>query len=175
MDPLYNKEQKRLRALWRLLIQGVLFVIGAGLIGVVLGIIAFAVMAATGQADLELMMNQQAITDLLMSLGGGWYFALNGLGTVLVIFLTFLLAGSFLDRRKFIDYGFHFSRLWWLDLGFGLGLGAVLMLMIFLVELAFGWITIEGFMQVASTSSFLSADSGSLWWVSLLWGFMKRC
>ena len=100
MNPFYNKEQKRLRALWRLLIQGVLFVIGAGLIGVVVGIIAFAVMAASGQADLELMMNQQAITDLLMSLGGGWYFALNGVGTVLVIFLTFLLAGWILDRQE---------------------------------------------------------------------------
>jgi membrane protease YdiL (CAAX protease family) len=162
MNPFYNKEQKRLRALWRIIIQGVLFVLGVGIIGVVLGVIAMLIMTATGQADPELMFNQDAISNLLMSLGGGWFFALNGVGTVIVIFLTFLLAGWILDRRKFVDFGFHFSRVWWLDLGFGLGLGAVLMLFIFLIELAAGWITIDGFMQVSSSSSFLSAILASL-------------
>jgi membrane protease YdiL (CAAX protease family) len=108
------------------------------------------------------MLNQDAISELLMNLGGGWYFALNGIGTVIVILLTFLLAGWLLDRRKFVDFGFHFSRKWWLDLGFGLGLGAVLMLLIFLIELAAGWITTDGIMQVSSSSSFISAILASL-------------
>jgi hypothetical protein len=162
MNPFYNKEQKRIRALWRIIIQGVLFVLGAGIIGVVLGVIAMLILAATGQTDPELIFNQDALTELLLSMGGGWYFALNGLGTVIVILLTFLLASWILDRRKFGDFGFHFSRLWWLDLGFGLALGAGMMLLIFLIELAAGWITIEGFLQASSSSSFLSAMLASL-------------
>ncbi|MBE0687066.1 MAG: CPBP family intramembrane metalloprotease, partial [Anaerolineaceae bacterium] len=164
-NPFYNNEQKRLRALWRILIQGGLFLVGLTLISTVLGVIAMLVMAVSGQADLELLFNQDALMDVMMSLGGGWFFALNGIGTVVVIFLTFLLAGWLLDRRKFVDFGFHFSRKWWLDLGFGLALGAVLMMLIFLIELAFGWITIEGTVRT-SGSSFLSG------WLAVLVGFI---
>ncbi len=165
MNPFYNKEQKRLRALWRILIQGGLFLVGLTLISTVLGVIAMLIMVASGQADLDLLLNQDALMDLMMSLGGGWFFALNGVGTVVVIFLTFLLAGWILDRRKFADFGFHFSRLWWLDLGFGLGLGAVLMMLIFLIELAAGWITVESFLQT-NGDSFLSG------WLAALVGFI---
>ncbi|PKO07192.1 MAG: CPBP family intramembrane metalloprotease domain-containing protein [Chloroflexi bacterium HGW-Chloroflexi-3] len=161
----YNKEQRRIRALWRILIQGGLFLLGLTLISTVLGVIAMLIMAATGQADLELLLNQEALMGALMSLGGGWFFALIGVGTVVVIVLTFLLAGWLLDRRKFTEFGFHFSRQWWLDLGFGLVLGAVLMMMIFLIELAAGWITIAGTMRT-SGSSFLSG------WLAMLVGFI---
>jgi membrane protease YdiL (CAAX protease family) len=166
MNPFYNKEQKRLRALWRILIQGGLFLVGLTLIGTFLGVIAMLIMAASGQADLELLLNQDALMDAFMSLGGGWLFALNGVGTVVVIILTFLLAGWLLDRRKFVDFGFHFSRLWWLDLGFGLGLGAILMLMIFVIELAAGWITIQDAFR-AIGNSFLSS------WLAALVGFIS--
>ena len=165
-NPFYNKEQKRLRALWRILIQGGLFLIGLTLISTVLGVIAMVIMAATGQAEFDVMLNPDALTEMIMSLGGGWFFALNGVGTVIVIILTFFLAGWLLDRRKFVDFGFHFSRLWWLDLGFGLLLGAVLMLFIFLVELAAGWITMESFFRT-SASSFLSG------WIAALVGFIS--
>lgn len=165
MNPFYNHEQKRLRALWRILIQGGLFLVGLTLISTVLGVIAMLIMAASGQADLELLLNQDALMDAFMSLGGGWFFALNGVGTVVVIILTFLLAGWILDRRKFVDFGFHFSRLWWLDLIFGLGLGAILMLMIFLIELAAGWITIESTFRTIG-NSFLSG------WLAALVGFI---
>ena len=162
MNPFYNREQKRLRALWRILIQGGLFVLGTTLVGVVVAILVFIVMAATGQADLELLMNQEALMQAFMSMGGGWFFAFNGFGTVIIVVLTFLLAGWLLDRRKFSDFGFHFSRIWWLDMGFGLLLGAVLMLVIFLIELAFGWISIEGWMHVRTSGSFISAFFASL-------------
>lgn len=162
MNIFYNKTQSRLRAFWRILIQGLLFLLGTTVIGAVLGVVAILVMAATGQADLQLLTNEQALMEMIMSLGGGWYFAINGVATVVVIVLTFLIAGWILDRRKFSNFGFHFSRLWWLDLGFGLALGAVLMLFIFLVELAFGWITVEGFMKTAGSGSFLSVILASL-------------
>jgi hypothetical protein len=165
MNPFYNHEQKRLRALWRILIQGGLFLVGLTLISTVLGVIAMLIMSASGQADLDLLLNQDALMDVMMSLGGGWFFALNGVATVVVIILTFLLAGWLLDRRKFVDFGFHFSRQWWLDLGFGLGLGAILMLLIFVIELAAGWITIEDTFHSIG-NSFLSG------WLAALVGFI---
>jgi len=166
MNPFYNKEQRRLRALWRILIQGGLFLIGLTVISTVLGVIMMIILAANGQVKLDLFLNQDALTEMVMSLGGGWFFALNGVGTVVVVFLSFLLAGWLLDRRKFADFGFHFSRLWWLDLGFGLTLGAILMVFIFVIELAAGWITIESFFQT-NANSFMSG------WLAALVGFIS--
>jgi membrane protease YdiL (CAAX protease family) len=60
------------------------------------------------------------------------------------------LAGRFLDRRRFADFGFHFSRDWWIDLGFGLALGSGLMAAIFFVQLAAGSIAVTGAWQVSS-------------------------
>ncbi len=60
---------------------------------------------------------------------------------------TLGLAGRYLDRRKFKDYGFHLSPRWWLDFLFGFLLSAVLFTLIFLVEKALGWITILGYFQ----------------------------
>ena len=162
MNPFYNKEQQRLRAFWRMLIQGGLFLIGLAIIGSVLGVVAVIFLAASGQADLQMLTDQQAITDLIMNMGGGWFFAFNGVGTVIVIVLTFFLAGWLLDRRKFVDFGFHFSGRWWADLAFGLILGAILMVFIFLMELTFGWVTIEGFLQARNSAGFLSGILAAL-------------
>jgi uncharacterized protein len=57
------------------------------------------------------------------------------------------LAGRFLDRRPFADFGCRLSGGWWLDLLFGMALGALLMTVIFLVELGFGWIAVTGEFQ----------------------------
>jgi hypothetical protein len=65
---------------------------------------------------------------------------------VLALFIGFLLwlAGNWLDRRPIVDYGFHLSRRWWVDLGFGLALGAVLMAGSYALQLAMGWGTVTG-------------------------------
>ena len=42
------------------------------------------------------------------------------------------------------DYGFHFSRKWWTDFGFGLVLGALLLFGVLAVELAVGWVNVTG-------------------------------
>jgi hypothetical protein len=74
------------------------------------------------------------------------------------------LAGRLLDRRPFVDYGFHFNRRWWRDFTFGLVLGAGLMVLIFLVELAAGWVTISGaFLSGMEGVSFIRAI-----WISLV-------
>ena len=75
----------------------------------------------------------------------------QGIGMILGL----MAAGWLVDRRKFADYGFHLNRRWWADLGFGLGLGAVCMVFIFLVELAFGWITISDLIKPGNTLPFL--------------------
>lgn len=54
------------------------------------------------------------------------------------------IAGRYLDRRRFRDYGLRIDRDWWLDCGFGLALGALLMTGVFAVKLAAGWVTVTG-------------------------------
>ena len=71
----------------------------------------------------------------------GWV-AVRGLSRLLAILLGTTLAARFLDRRPFGAFGFHLGWGWWLDLGFGLALGALLMTGIFLAERAAGWVTI---------------------------------
>jgi uncharacterized protein len=58
--------------------------------------------------------------------------------------VTVWLAGRILDRRPFSEFGFHLGAGWWLDLLFGMILGALLMTTIFLIELGLGWIKITG-------------------------------
>jgi len=62
------------------------------------------------------------------------------------------LAACFLDRRPFSDFGFHLGWGWFLDLGFGLLLGALLVAVIFLIECQAGWIKITGYFVPNSTS-----------------------
>ena len=64
------------------------------------------------------------------------------------------LVASRLDRRRIVDYGFHLSRAWWFDLGFGLALGTLLLLGIFVLELAMGWIKVTGTIATASGQPF---------------------
>jgi uncharacterized protein len=110
LNPLWNPAQNRLRAFWRLLLEGVLYLLCHSL-----------------------------------SLGGLWWLAL--LRTRLLGVGSVWLAGRVLDRRRFHDLGLHFARRWWLDLAFGLVLGALLMLLVFVVELAAGWVTITGMLR----------------------------
>jgi len=64
--------------------------------------------------------------------------------------LAVLIAGRYVDRRRLRDFGFRLDRDWWLDCGFGLALGVALMTLLFLVELALGWVRITGTLQPRS-------------------------
>jgi uncharacterized protein len=129
-----NHGERRLRAFWRLLIQLTLFVAGSELLG-------------------------------LMALGmfipwSATFFAAYALLTLLVALASVWLAGRFLDRRTFfVGFGLQmYNRGWWLDLAFGLFLGALLMTGIFLVEVEAGWIKIDGtFQSVGTNTSFFLA------------------
>jgi membrane protease YdiL (CAAX protease family) len=113
--PFWNAQERRCRALWRLLL------------------------AWLAMALLEL-----AFGHLLRRLGvytaGSLTWACIGL---VPLFVVLWLAGRLLDRRPLADYGFHLNRLWWLDFAFGLALGAALMTGVFVVEWALGWVSVR--------------------------------
>ena len=44
---------------------------------------------------------------------------ISGVAGLLGALLSVWLAGRFLDRRPFADFGFHLNAGWWLDLFFG--------------------------------------------------------
>src|SRR5690606_39480810 len=64
--------------------------------------------------------------------------------SLVAIVASVWLAGRFLDKRRFAEFGLRIDRRWWEDFGFGLALGAVLMALIVVVELAAGWVTVTG-------------------------------
>jgi membrane protease YdiL (CAAX protease family) len=131
----WNAPERRLRAGWRIVIQLLLF----ALVLIPLAILTTVLGNTTATA----------VTSALLYLAWG-------------LAVAWLMA-RFIDRRPFADYGFHLDRSWWLDLGFGLVLGALLMTGIFLVEYLSGWI------RVTSTAEgrFLSR-SGQVLVLSLL-------
>jgi len=120
--PFWNFEQRRLRALWRIVLQLVFTALAS------LGLF-FPLSLVLGERT------QEQFANMVM---------------VIAVLISFWLAGKLLDRRPFRAFGFSFTRRWWLDFGFGLALGAILMLGIFLVELAAGWVTIRGTFQSAA-------------------------
>ena len=127
----------RPRALWRLLFQYLAYRVLAPLF---VNLLAIAWLLARSGREIGTSGELDA-----SNLSGSPALALvGGIATLIGVLLGVWLAGRFLDRRPFADFGFHLSGRWWLDLCFGMALGALLMSAIFLVELGFGWITVTG-------------------------------
>lgn len=137
----------RPRAAWRLLGQFLVFVAGAGVFTSLFAIIWFFISGGPGLAS---------------ELAGGSpdLFFIGALASLVSVFVSLRLAGRYLDRRPFRDFGFHLDAGWWLDLGFGLFLGAFLMTGVFLTELAFGWVSVS--------SAFQTVEPGGSFWVAIL-------
>lgn len=74
---------------------------------------------------------------------------LASIGFTLVPGLVAVGAARWVDRRTVADLGLGLDREWWVDLGFGLALGAGLMTGVFLVTLAAGWVRVDGFLVVS--------------------------
>lgn len=149
----WNSDQRRLRALWRLVLQPIILFPVLIILETVVGV--FAAGQLMEQADIgpDQLTGAQATAFIqenpiiLMTA----YLALLPAMT-----FSIWLAGRILDRRSFADFGFHIDRDWWIDLGFGLGLGAVLMLVVFLIEWAAGWVSVTGtFVTRTPETSFL--------------------
>jgi hypothetical protein len=116
----WNKEQARLRAGFRIILQLTTFFIIMKSLKLLIGV--------PGEIT--------SYTPLWIIL------AMAGIRLFRVL-ISVWLAGRFLDLRSFADFGFHFKKDWWIDFGFGAGLGILLMGSIFLIELAAGWVTIS--------------------------------
>ncbi len=129
----YNREEQRLRTFWRIVIQFAMFFVFMFLLQALLGAIVSLLTLAVG-----------GLTDAIRN------FILNGLVIPVLVSITtlgaawisFWVAARWIDHRPIRGYGFHIHGAWWRDFGFGLVLGAALMLFIFLIERAAGWITI---------------------------------
>lgn len=129
----------------------------------------------------QLVIFQAATFLLLAPLAAGWYVlgsqeAISGetvvaaaqspaivlfgsVSSLAGILFSLWVSGRFLDRRPLKDYGLLLNGGWWLDLAFGLLLGAALMTAIFLVEIFLGWVSIEGVFE--------SRVAGTPFWIAL--------
>jgi membrane protease YdiL (CAAX protease family) len=133
----WDDRYSRLRAGWRLVTQFALMVVFLA----VIGLLGNRLSGSLPRYPLDESMSMWVPVALLLSL-----------------LLSVWVAGRFLDRRRFADFGFRFSPSWWIDLIFGLVLGAVLMTGIFLIELARGWATItEMFWSSADGNTFAAS------------------
>ncbi len=126
----WNRDQKRLRLAWRLAGFAVIYML-------LLFVFGFL------QVILISIMNPGISPEASFSPAGPEGFMLMGPLLMMVVTpLAMLLAALILDRRRYRDYGFGINVRWWLDLGFGLFLGAAIMLVIFLLEWGLGWIEV---------------------------------
>lgn len=116
----WNDDERRVRALWRLLLHGVALLVVGRTLGVGFGV----------------------LLDLFDVTPSGGLSALNMAYSLSVVLLATWMCARMLDRRPLDGLGLHVSPRWWLDLAIGLAIGVVLMIGIFVFELEAGWLTI---------------------------------
>lgn len=148
--PFWNAEERRLRAGWRLLLVAVLFVLAS---------LATALVTVVAAPLLGVQARPASPTAPWLAITRPIQLA----ATLLTLGFLALVA----DRRRLRDYGLRFGRTWWLDLGFGLALGAALQTGIFLVEYAVGWVRVVGVAVTADPGA-----SFAVWVVAAAVGYL---
>ncbi len=143
----------RPRALWRLLLQYWVYEVAVSLFAALLTVMWLLVrpgrqMGPLGELDSSFLSGSPALP------------LIGSVAALMGVLLSVWIAGRFLDRRSFADFGFHLGGGWWLDLFFGMALGALLMTVIFLIELGLGWITV--------TAAFRSLVPGTPFAIAIL-------
>jgi hypothetical protein len=135
----WNGEEHRLRAFWRLTGQLLILLMVLILVEAFMGCLLVGIMTAgeIGPAD---QLNPQNVQSFLTQ--NPILLMISTLALTPAMTLSVWLSGRFLDRRRFADFGFSLDGKWWADFGFGLFLGGFLMLVIFLIELAAGWVKV---------------------------------
>jgi uncharacterized protein len=142
----YSRLERRPRALWRLLITSLIFF--ALLMGLQMAVQYAAMFLIQSIGGLDMAAAQSILRGHpLLRIAGGAI-------SILATWLSFVIAARWLDRRPISDFGFRFNRAWWRDLVFGLVLGGLLMALVFVVELAAGWIEITGYTANAGSEGF---------------------
>jgi membrane protease YdiL (CAAX protease family) len=150
----WNRDEKRLRALWRLGLHTAFFLTLNAFFLVVLLFIAVVFDTISGTNIQNVLAGLAPIEWMEAS----WiYWVLAPLATLLSIILATFLGSKWLDHRRFRSFGINLSKDWWVNFVFGLGLGAFLMAIIFLVGWLTGSLQVTGFFEVyGQGSSFLS-------------------
>ena len=132
----YNPREQRTRFFWRIAFQLTLIVLMTFGSTLVIQLFYFAgILSPIGLT----MQDGMLISSVIL---------------LAAIMLSIWLTGRWLDRRRLSGFGLHLSRSWWQDLAFGLGLGALLMSLIFLVEWGSGLVTVSGTLQGSAERPF---------------------
>jgi uncharacterized protein len=131
-----DKSTGRLRALWRLTIQYWVFRV---LVPIAFNLLVVAWLLADSGGRLA-----SGGLDVSVVAGSPALPLVSGIAGLSAAILSVWLAGRLLDRRPFSAFGFRLGAGWWLDLCFGMVLGALLMTILFLLELRLGWVEVTG-------------------------------
>jgi len=135
----------RLRAGWRVLLQGVAWLALMFVLQALISLGLRGVLSNPNQLGTAAKQVVGMTTEIL---------------TYLALIVSLVWAGRYLDKRPTADFGFNFDRNWWIDFGFGLVLGIVLMTAVFLFEMAVGWVRVTG--------TFVTRAGGLAFWPGIL-------
>lgn len=116
MNIFYNPGQERLRAGWRLILQFILLLVFLSVFFFLFGLILPEI-------------------DYLKKI----------LGSLAGFTLSVWIAAKFFDKRSFKSLGLDIGRRWLYDFFVGMGIAAIAMAVIFLVEFSVEWITFTGY------------------------------
>lgn len=128
----WKPSERRIRSGWRLVLYWIAFFMAQFGFSMVLGVVGVILVLLQGGMDLDPAAIMNSPVVLFMS----------GLIGLFATVPTTWAFGRWIDWRKFSDFGLNINKDWWIDLFFGLLLGAGLMLGIFLVEKQLGWLDV---------------------------------
>ena len=130
----WNASQKRLRALWRLLI----------FFGII-GVIANPLVLLLDAIDNQLL--EESLRNVLVAIA---------------FFVALWIGAKYIDRRPLKDFGLHLSRRWWREFGVGFAIGGLIMSFFFLIGYAMGWIEIRNFLYTGIAAPFVLVVLGQI-------------
>lgn len=159
MSLFYSKNENRLRALWRIVLYGFVFMLGSAFISVIAAAAGFLFATASGSLTQEMLASAENAVEVAINLtmSSPLVFFINSAGSLIFIWLLTAIFAKWIDRRKMADFGLTLSGRWWKDFVFGLLLGGLLMTGIFLIEWQLGWLEINSFLQSPSNTPFILA------------------
>ena len=121
----WNAEQGRPRALWRLLIQLIIWLLFLLILQL-----------------LFLLFTQKEINPDNVTKADIWLRLISLLGSLVVM-------SKWVDKRPFTQYGINLRQKdWWIDFGFGLFLGIIMIVAIFIIFFAADWVEIIGWAEI---------------------------
>jgi hypothetical protein len=134
----WNRDERRLRAPWRLVLQPVLTLAIGGLPAVALG---------ESLSWLRRRGLLRGVSDLVFDKIADLFV---GPLIAILILVSLALAARWLDRRRFIDLGFRITPRWLKDLAFGFAVSGLVMTALFTVAFMAGWVRVTGVPRVTA-------------------------